>query len=111
MASFAMLPILSGFMFDMPKKKIGFNPIINEENFCSFWSLDMGWGKVNITKDKVELKVLEGSVELMEFAVPFAKDIKSFMIDDNEVSFLYQDGSIYFDLCDISDEIIVQYIR
>ena len=111
MASFAMLPILSGFMFDMPKKKIGFNPIINEENFCSFWSLDMGWGKVNITKDKVELKVLEGSIELMEFAVPFAKDIKSVMIDGNEVGFLYQDESIYFDLCDISDEITIQYMR
>ncbi len=32
MSSFAFLPILSGFSFDMPNKTIGFNPKINKNN-------------------------------------------------------------------------------
>lgn len=109
MASFALLPILGGFIFDMPRKKIGFNPIVNQENFRSLWSLDSGWGRVEITKNRIKLKILEGSVDLMELAIPFAESVESVTIDGNNVSFLYQDGSVYFDLYDISDEIAVIY--
>ena len=43
MASFALIPILSGFIFDMPHGKIGFNPKLGG-NFRSVWSLDGVWG-------------------------------------------------------------------
>lgn len=39
MASYALVPILSGFEFDMPHGHIGFNPY-KKDNFKCIWSLD-----------------------------------------------------------------------
>ena len=43
MASFALLPIFSGFTFAVPKKHIGFAPVI-PGNFRCMWNLGAGWG-------------------------------------------------------------------
>jgi len=53
MSSYSILLALSGFEFDMVKKYIGFNPIINENDFTSFWSIQNAWGSVKIGKENI----------------------------------------------------------
>ena len=41
MASYGLLLSLSGFHFDRTDNMVGFEPVINQENFATFWSLGM----------------------------------------------------------------------
>jgi len=66
MASWGLLLALSGFKYDMLKGTISFKPVINEENFTSFWSTGKSWGIYRQKKDrqsgeiKSEIEVLYG---------------------------------------------------
>jgi len=44
MASWAVLLALSGFVCDIPAKRIYFNPRINRNKFHTFWSTGTAWG-------------------------------------------------------------------
>ncbi|XID93912.1 GH116 family glycosyl-hydrolase [Paenibacillaceae bacterium WGS1546] len=52
MASWALLPALSGFEYDMYAKKISFNPKMHAENFSTFWSTGTAWGIYKQRKDE-----------------------------------------------------------
>ena len=52
MASYALLLAYSGFVFDMTRHLIGFNPVIDDIPFRVFWSLDSGWGIFERAQDK-----------------------------------------------------------
>jgi non-lysosomal glucosylceramidase len=68
MASWALLPALSGFTFDMVQKEIRFAPIINQDDFVSFWSTGLGWGTYEQRKNmqtgeiEADVKVLYGDL-------------------------------------------------
>ena len=64
MASFALLPALSGFEFDMTRGMIGFSPKLKGKDFRCFWSVDGAWGTVHVTKAGIKVDVLYGSLEL-----------------------------------------------
>ena len=99
MASYALLPALSGFEFDMVKKHIGFAPVISEKSFQCFWSLDCGWGIYQRKGNKITLKVLSGSVNLKSYSDSLflkqkkvkitiaGKQIFDFIIKNNTVIF------------------------
>lgn len=53
MASWALLPALSGFEYDMYAKKINFNPKIHADSFSTFWSTGTAWGIYKQRKDEV----------------------------------------------------------
>ena len=84
MASYAALCAYSGFEFNMPKKTIGFNPII-KGNFKCFWSLDSGWGLIEIAGNFAVLTVLYGSLELSRIKLPFLS-LDSVSLSTKEVS-------------------------
>lgn len=44
MSSWALLLALSGFRFDMVEGTISFRPVINKDNFSTFWSTGKAWG-------------------------------------------------------------------
>ncbi len=94
MASFALLPILSGFTFDMPKKSIGFNPKVNKDYFKCLWSLDAAWGTVEITQDATTLSILGGSLSLNEINLPFMKTVSSVSIDGKELAKEFSNGTL-----------------
>ena len=96
MASFAFLPLFSGFTFDLPHKKIGFNPIINKDKFKCLWSLDCGWGYVEISENKVIIKLLEGNITLSQLELPFINEAKTLTIDDTITDFEHLDSTITF---------------
>lgn len=96
MASYALIPILSGFDFNLPKKHIGFNPYI-KDNFKSIWSVDGAWGDFEIKGERADLSIAEGELTLKSFGVPFVKEVSSVKIDGKNINYTFKDGTIYFD--------------
>lgn len=68
MSSFSLIPALAGYQCDMVNKTMSFNPVINKNNYQTFWINGKGWGTYSQTIDengekKTELNVLYGSAE------------------------------------------------
>ena len=98
MASYSLLLALSGFMFDMVKGMIGFNPVIGDHRFKVFWSLDSGWGVFERTSDEINLKVLYGHLDIKELCLPFAENraVKSVFVGNVPVAYKKDGASIQF---------------
>ena len=108
MASFALLPIFSGFTFDLPRKHIGFSPI-TEGDFRSFWSLGTGWGNFIQTDSKAVLEIYEGSLTLSSFSVGGGRQASAVFIDGASVSFTQKKDRFFFDLTTVSKQIEVLF--
>lgn len=108
MASFALLPIFSGFTFDLPRKHIGFSPIM-EGDFRSFWSLGTGWGNFIQTDSKAVLEIYEGSLTLSSFSVGGGRQASAVFIDGASVSFTQKKDRFFFDLTTVSKQIEVLF--
>ncbi len=96
MAAFALIPIMSGFEFDLPNKRIGFNPKPELEVYRCFWSLGSGWGTFEKTKSNSVLEICEGMVELKEVSVPYAEKISEVEVDGQKVDFNFEKEKITF---------------
>ncbi len=108
MASFALLPIFSGFSFDMPNNKIGFDPIISCEKFRCPFSLSEGWGEIEF--DEKELKVIlrDGSLTLRE--LDFGnREASELIIDGKQCEFINLDKGIEFPLTKTASYISVKF--
>ncbi|MCL4859466.1 MAG: hypothetical protein KJZ93_08665 [Caldilineaceae bacterium] len=71
LASYALLNAFSGFEFDLVHHRIGFHPVrMDDGRFRSFWSLDSGWGEVEITGDAVEIRLLGGHLAVQTLRFP-----------------------------------------
>lgn len=109
MASFALLPILSGFEFHLPKKYIGFNPIVNKDDFNCFWSLGTGWGTFSMKKDKAELKIEEGYLDLNKMGVKFADNVNNIIIDGETCTFEFDGEMVTFEDKIIKNGITIEF--
>ena len=107
MAAFALLPIFSGFRFDLPHQSVGFEPVGNPENFRCFWSVGTGWGVFAKDGGKVCLTIEEGSLALREIALPFLANASSLTIDGENVPFLQENGAVRFESAGIRRELAV----
>jgi len=94
MASFALIPVLSGMTFDMTEGYVGFEPLVNRDDCCFPWFVADGWGTLKITKDSITMKILDGKVQLKRLSFPDAECITSVVTDGKAVSFEYKDGCI-----------------
>lgn len=102
MASYALLPILCGFEFDMPNNHIGFNPYKTNQFNC-IWSLADVWGVFEIDGDKVKLNVYEGEISLKSIGLEFCDSISELKVDGESVAFEMQGGKIYFEKATVRD--------
>jgi len=109
MASFALMPIFSGFEYDMPIGYIGFNPKINKTKFRSFWSLEAGWGVFETTTNNATLTILEGCLHLSAIGVKYLQRVKEVYIDGKSVDFSFFGGVIRFDQCVVGKEVKVLF--
>lgn len=96
MASFAMLPILSGFTFDLPHGLIGFEPKVSKDHFRCLWSLGTGWGNVTIKDRTTRITILHGNLTLCALKLPYIEHPAKLLIDGNEVPFTVTDGVLNF---------------
>lgn len=108
MASFALLPILSGFMFDLPNGRIGFNPVEKREYFRSLWSLGTGWGNVIIDGEKTEISIIDGELRLSSLCLPYLKKAKLLIIDGKKTEFAFSEGTVAFSECTVTEKITVE---
>jgi non-lysosomal glucosylceramidase len=73
LASYALLPALSGFSYSARKKCIEFNPRINEKNFATFFCVGSGWGmyhqKLNQREMNIGVMMDEGELNLSEIHI------------------------------------------
>ena len=67
MASYALLLVYSGFVFDMRKGRLGMLPIRKGQYF---FSVDGAWGTCKWTDDMSEIRVLYGTVCINEWVIP-----------------------------------------
>ena len=95
MASFSLIPILSGFEFDMPKGYLGFKPYKGGDFSC-IWSAAGAWGEFDIKESKASFKVFENPITLKAFGVKFTNSVKNAKIDGKDIDFEFKNGIIYF---------------
>lgn len=109
MASFALLPILSGFTFDLPKGIIGFDPKVNQNNFRCLWSLGTGWGSVAITNRNTTVVLNAGSLTLSALRLPYIQVPVKLYLDGKETDCRMENGTLGFDRTTITKSIEVRY--
>lgn len=85
MASYSLIPIFSGFLYDIPKGMIGFNPIVKNELFRSIWSVASGWGIVEITPDQFTMKIHAGYLDIKQVNLPYLHDQRVIFCADGVV--------------------------
>jgi non-lysosomal glucosylceramidase len=59
MASWSVLIALSGYKFDLVKGEISFKPVINSENFSTFFSTGSSWGIYRQSRDSVTGEIIQ----------------------------------------------------
>ncbi len=108
MASFALLPILSGFSFDMPAEHIGFDPLINRESFSCLFSLGEGWGRLTSFDGGCAVELSGGSLTLRSLSVPESRDAQLFA--DGELIESIRNGNTFvFSSVTVKKQLSVQY--
>lgn len=108
MASFALLPILSGFEYDLPHGRIGFNPIEKKEHFRCMWSLGTGWGNVMVSAKNTTISLLRGELKISSVRLPYIKEVSRVLIDGKEIDFTFENSVIKFSEYRITDRIEVE---
>ena len=106
MASYALIPILSGFEFDMPNRHIGFNPYVTTD-FKSVWSIDGAWGEFKLDGERVIISVIEGALPLSSLGLKFCDHVSSLKIDGNDIDFKFEHGALYFKEITVSQRVEV----
>ncbi len=104
MAAFALLPIYSGFSFDLPNNMIGFNPI-HKENFKSLFSVGTAWGEMKWTNSEITISIKEGYLNLDKIAIK--ANVQQLFIDGKEVDFTYDNETIHFGKNKATKDIII----
>jgi len=105
MASFALLPIFSGFEFDLPRKHIGFSPII-DGNFKCFWSLGTGWGDFIRKENQYKIIIKDGYLDLESISVN--GKARKLNADGKNIEFTQSGNKISFNNIFVKKEIIIE---
>ena len=72
MASWAAIPLLSGFRYDARALRMDLVPRINSGAFQCFWSAPCAWGNFELTPQRMTLTTAAGAIPLRQVAiVPF----------------------------------------
>lgn len=97
MAAFGLLPILGGFLADLPEKKLRFVPVGEPERFKTIWSVDGAWGTAEFTPEGFTLKILEGELRANSFELPFTADAANAVLNGESVRAFAADRSVRID--------------
>ena len=108
MASFALLPIFSGFTFDLPKHRIGFAPILSGD-FRALWSLGTGWGVFSKNEAQTKIELAGGYLPIETLMLGNAGTVKAVIIDGVNVDFAQNGDEISFARKDIRAYITVEW--
>lgn len=107
MASFALLPIFSGFEFDVPKKHIGFSPKLSGDFKC-MWNLGSGWGDFVKSENQYKIIIADGILELASITIGDIESVKSIRIDGKNINFTQKEATLLLDDVIIKKELIIE---
>ena len=107
MASFSLIPILSGFVADLSENKLTFCPRIKQRPFKSIWSVPTGWGTMELYDKKLILTLKSGYVEIKQLNLPFIETVKSVCIDEKIVEFKWCHEILSIALNKATDQVII----
>ena len=108
MASFALLPIFSGFTFDLPKKHIGFSPIVTGD-FRALWSLGTGWGEFVRTDTESSVRLQGGTITLSSLTLGGAPAVKELTVDGNPIAFTREGDTFSFEAVTARESVRVKF--
>lgn len=98
LASYALLLVYSGFVFDMYRKRIGFHPI-PKNTYLFFWSLDSGFGIIQKNNKNISLRVLYGKLILKELE-----------LDEKDISIVEQtNNNLEYTITSVSKGVIILF--
>lgn len=81
MASFALLPVFSGFSFDLPNGTLGFSPVLPGD-FRAPWFAGGAWGEFERTEDKTVLTAFSGTLRVTRLKLPYLQSVKRVLCDE-----------------------------
>lgn len=97
MASFSLIPSISGFTCNLAEGFVGFDPKAKEEEFYGFFSVDTGWGEYFSGGGTVRLSVLYGYLQLKSLGLPAsALSPRSVSLSGERVDFSPAEGRLVF---------------
>ena len=96
MASFALLPIFSGFSFDLPKKAIGFSPVINGDFTC-FFSVGTGYGVYEKSGNTASITLLGGHLDISRVTLGGCGGVSTVEADGAPIKFTRSGDTFSFD--------------
>ena len=96
MASFALLPVFSGFTFHTAEKRVGFDPVLPGD-FSAPWFLDCAWGVFERTENVTRLLVYSGVLTLQTLSLPYLSSVSGVEADGSPIAFRFDGDSLHFD--------------
>jgi uncharacterized protein (DUF608 family) len=72
MASWAAIPILSGFSYNGFTKELAASPRLKAEKFSSFWSTGNAWGTFQTSRGNLVVQTIEGALAVRSLTLPAA---------------------------------------
>ncbi|MCR5456784.1 MAG: hypothetical protein K6F14_01770 [Clostridiales bacterium] len=108
MASFALLPIFSGFSFDMTKNRLGFNPVIKGDFNCP-WFVSDAWGVFEKKSGTTSLSVKDGEIHLKDIELPYIRKVRSVTCDKKAIPFTFEKGMLSLDAT-VSDRLVIECV-
>ncbi|MBO5355636.1 MAG: hypothetical protein J6B09_06185 [Clostridia bacterium] len=106
MASFALIPVFSGFTFDMPHKHIGFSPIAKGDFRC-IWSVANAWGNYEDNGTEIALTLHGGDIALSSITLGAMTSAKALYIDGKPIDFTIDNHTLSFTETTIKKELRV----
>jgi uncharacterized protein (DUF608 family) len=95
LASWTVLPALSGFEYDGIHHQISFLPKINTDHFSTFWICASAWGNFEMNPAETELFVSYGSLRLESMCVGDIS-VSSVRLGESEIEFEISGDKILF---------------
>ena len=93
MASFALLPIFSGFSFDLPHGALGFDPVLPGD-YRAPWFVSGAWGEFERTAERTVLTVYAGTLRLRCLRLPYLQSVRRVLCDGRGIPFAMKDGEL-----------------
>ena len=106
MASYALLPIYSGFTFDMPNKHIAFAPVHKKGKYL--FSVCETYGTVKFNERGYRLTILGNPLTLCSISIPNGKNVKKVSVDGKNVPFTFFNNNIVFNNVKIEKELYLK---
>ena len=111
MASFALLPILSGMQYDMSRGHLGFDPLVNQNNFNALFAIGHCWGQYQQTDKECALRLQGGDCTLRSLGLPSDAVPAKVLCDDKEIDFTFENNVISFAPCTFERELRVKFVK